>query len=104
MSLDHLTLGDKGAFGFRGAVDLVPVAQGELRAGHQAGAAELGVELLGGCIQRAPAFGGGAAPQGGLGVERGEVPEGDADLAHGAELAAHDVAEDGLKGGVDHGV
>ena len=104
---DHFALGNEGAFGLGIFVGVIEAAQGELRAGHESGffgAGKFFVQLVRGLVQCAPAFGFGFAPKGGLGVEAAEVPEGDADLAHGLEGGAHEVAENFLERSVDDGI
>ena len=100
----HLALRDEGALGFWILVRVVQCSQGELRAGHQrgfVGAAKLFVQVMHCGIERAPALGMRLAPERGLGVERREIPEGDANLPHRLEGAADHVAENFFEGGVD---
>ena len=54
-----------------------------MRASHKGGLAELRVQFVRSVVQRRPAFGVRAAPERGLRVERLEIPQRHADLAHG---------------------
>src|ERR1022692_737977 len=100
----HLALRHERTFRLRISEAVLHLAQRELRAGHHGGFVELLVELVRGAVERAPAFLVGLAPQRRLRVQPRKVPKCDANLAHGFELIAHDVAENFFERGVDDGI
>src|SRR5262249_3937341 len=97
--LHHLALRDERTFCLGIAMNVVKVLQHQLRSGHHSVLAELLVEPVRRVVERAPALGGGLAPERRVCVKARQVPEADTNLAHGLGLVAQDVAEQRLEHG-----